>query len=584
MGFPFTFFGHGEVDTDTKLKNAETFVVFERDPSKAEKKAIQDACPAPVAGMFTWGERFAYFGSAGDTFDFEVLEQFGGPEVAKLFAAEDYGAAMKKMDAAMVAFTRAFDAWLVETHAKVPIAFAEAPTGTNRDAWGEWSASRVDEALAALKDIRSPKKELKWIASRVNDRLADAPHAPAKTGVRAKAAASQLESLEIAVPIERLTYTEGEIHRAGESFGNALGKSDAKKRAGLIASLSPRARLAYYASYTALRNGDLAALGDVAEALDAIAGELPEEDQWRAAQLVAFAAANLAHVTPGFDKPDAKGAKAALPIFERAIARGARDAQTFDAAMTCARAAKSKAKLVALANEGIDATRAPAVANEAAKHAKALKDPKSAKRFEARSKAIMASSKIAQARNAAKMWKQLESGREPTPDLLGNLAVLWGNDPNADKKAVEQLVARLAETLLLEPEFAMNQAVVLNFGVCGGNHGFCEKVVDVLDVLFARGLPFAAQLALTFSYSGSVSKDETTKRKVLARLAKSDTDDLEPLACENFAEIHMALGDHAGAIASLARAKELGHPRFAAMRREKSFAPLVGDPAFDALF
>jgi hypothetical protein len=278
-----------------------------------------------------------------------------------------------------------------------------------------------------------------------------------------------------------------------------------------------------------------------------------------------------------------KGAKSAIHIFQTAIAMGARDEQTFDYAMTCARAAKDKRALLAFASDGIDATRSPTIANRAAKHARAMKDTKSARAFDARSKAIMASSKIAQSGDVAKMQKQLETG-EPTPDLLGNLAVLLGNDPKADKKAVEKLFARLSETLLAEPTFGMNRAVALNFGVCGGNHGFCDKVADVLDELFARGLPFAAQLVLTFSYAGSVSKKEATKRKVLARLASSDTEDVEALAYENFAEIHMALGDHAAAIAALARAKELEHPRFASRRDEKSFAPLKGNPAFEALF
>jgi hypothetical protein len=584
MGFPFTFFRHGAVNLDAKLKNAETYVVFTRDPTAAERLAIEGSCPAPVAGMFTWGDRFAYFGSAGDTFDFEVLEQFGGPEIAKLFAANDFKEAMKKMDFAMAEFVKAYDEWLEDAHAKVPIAFAEAPTSTMEDAWGEWSKTRVDEALAALAPIRSKQKELKWIATRVNEMLEDAPVDASKTQVRATAAIAQLEGVELDVPIGRLTITEQEIHTAGQALGAVLGKMPKGKRAALLASLSPKAKLVYYASYTALRNGDLAALGDAGKALDEIVAGVSDHEHWRTAQLVAFIAENLAHTTPAFEDPDPKGAKAALHVFQTAIAMGARDEQTFDYAMTCARAARNKHALLAFANDGIDATRSPTLANRAAKHARAFKDTKAARAFEARSKAIMASSTIAQRGDVAKMHERLESGIEPTTDLLGNLAVLWGNDKKADEKAVEKLVARLAETLLAEPAFGMNRAVALNFGVCGGNHGHSDKVVDVLDELFERGLPFAAQLVLAFSYSGSVSKKDATKRKVLARLAKSDTDDVEALAYENFAEIHMALGDHTGAIASLARAKDLRHPRFASMRKEKSFAPLVGNADFEALF
>jgi hypothetical protein len=584
MGFPFTFFRHGEVNLDTKLKNGETYVVFTRDPTAAERLAIESACPPPIAGMFTWGDRFAYFGSAGDTFDFEVLEQFGGPEIAKLFAANDYGKAMDKMGDAMTAFGKAFDEWLEDAHAKVPIAFAEAPTSTLEDDWGEWSASRADDALAALKDIRSKQKELKWIASRVNQYLADAPVNPAKAGERAGAVAAQLEAVEIRVPIDRLSMCEHEIHTAGEALGAVLGQSGKKERAAVLTSLSPRARLVYYASYTASRSGDLASLGDVAKGLDALAKQLPAQDGWRAAQLVSFAAANLAHVTPAFDKPDAKAANAALPIFERAIERGARDEETFDAAMRCARAAKDKKALLAFATQGIDATRSPAVANEAAKHAKALKDLKSAKTFAARSKAIMAASKIAQSGDVAKMAKAFESGGEPTPDLLGNLALLWANDPKADKKAVAKLVARLAETLLRELAFGMNAPVALNFGILAGNHGSYEVVIDVLEELFSRGLPAEGELALTFSYSGAMTKRAEKKHTVIERLTEIDPSDHRPLTFENLAEIRMALKDHAHAIEALRTARDLQHPNFAKLREEKTFAPLRGNAAFEELF
>ena len=130
----------------------------------------------------------------------------------------------------------------------------------------------------------------------------------------------------------------------------------------------------------------------------------------------------------------------------------------------------------------------------------------------------------------------------------------------------------------------MNAAVALNFGILAGNHGHYERAVDVLDELFARGLEAGGELALTFSYSGAVTKRDETKHKVIARLADVDPSDQNALTYENLAEIRMALKDHAHAIEALRWARDLRHPSFAKLREEKTFAPLRGNAEFEALF
>ena len=166
MDYPFPVFGHRATDLDAKLKNAETYVLFSRAPTDAERLQIKASCPVPLARMWTWGERFAYFGSGGDTFDWEVLEVYGGPKANELMAADAYEEAGALMPQAFTAFDAAYDAWLATTHAVVPILAAGAPTRAETDDWGTWSLTRLDDVLAALEaasavDIAA--KQFGWI-------------------------------------------------------------------------------------------------------------------------------------------------------------------------------------------------------------------------------------------------------------------------------------------------------------------------------------------------------------------------------------------------------------------------------------
>jgi hypothetical protein len=433
-----------------------------------------------------------------------------------------------------------------------------------------------------------------WIEAAVSEMASAAPVAPGRLAERQAAVVEQLAAVDVSLPLERLSISEHEIHTRGEAFARVLEALDgvsARERAAAIASLPPLPRLIYYASYDALDNGDVAAAGsragrsgaDLASALDAIADRVPADQQWRAAALLGFIAANLAHLTPAFDRPAKPKARSALGVFRRAVARGARHAEVLDAAMRCAKLAADKRALVAIATQAIDATRDPTVAKQAARLARAMRDTRTAARFDARAKAIAASSKLAQKEtDPAKLVAHLDAGGEPTVDLLANLAVRF--TAASPRSAIAAHVERMAGVLLGEPSFGMHPGVALNFCVMAGNHGFGERAIDVVDELLSRGLSLDQQLGLSFTYAATVARRAASKRRVLARFVDADPDEVSPLAFSNLAVVHLQLRDKAKALAELVRARDHGHPTFAELRRHADFTTLHGDSQFEGLF
>lgn len=180
--YSFLFLNHGEIDTHSVGKNEECYIWFSRPLSDNEREEIVERCPPPLTGIFAWGDRFAYFGSGGDTYDFDILACYGGAAwralERRLMAEEgldeeeyapyieDRSGEAPAIDIAEIddkdieqaiddlknicvsRFTQDLEAWSRHVNALVPIVVLKGPAGTSRDdPWHVYSHSCLHEAL-----------------------------------------------------------------------------------------------------------------------------------------------------------------------------------------------------------------------------------------------------------------------------------------------------------------------------------------------------------------------------------------------------------------------------------------------------
>jgi hypothetical protein len=613
---PFILFGHGAVDPDSVDKNAEAFVCFRRDTTAEERRAIQDACPAAISGLFVWSDRFAYFGSGGDTFDFDVIQEFS-EQAEDLVEAGDYEGVLALKPEAVDAFAEEYDRWLLDAHARVPIAFASMPVRADADDWGGWSDAQVDDALAALRQAAEAQPSLLaggedssagkdnraaecfgWILGAVLGKLEDAPADPARAAGRAEAVALWYRIAAIELPLERLSMSEDLLHRQGSALAAALSAvSDPRARAARIAALDPYARLAYLASYAALDAAD-ATRADVLQTVDAALRDAPAGQAAQMTALTSFLADNLVHETPAFDEPEPKNAPLALELYRRVVARGGPSVtgETYARAADAAGWAGDAKAALAFAESAFGLSLDPEVADRGAEIAREAGDSAAAARFAERARGVRAGSlatrkamgqlKKGRIRDAIAMLEEhLGGGGMPTTEVLGNLALLYAKELPA-KDVSERFLADLAERIRSQPVYGSEPSVVLNFCILAGNSGAFALGLDTVEHALDRGLPFDGQLAISYSYIGTTAPDPAVKRRVAAQIAARLRDDAigEPLAFENLAEIHAALGDVPRAIDLVRRARDAGHEAFDGLRESPPLKALWKEPAFIALF
>jgi hypothetical protein len=370
--FPFLFFGHGELDPESIDKCEEVSLWFERAPTLSERKRIVAGCPPPLQA-FSWGDRFCYFGSPGDSYDALVAETWGDASYREAIAAMnaafdqgDYSYAdlpdpYEQIAKAMPAYAEALDRWVAEVHAIVPILFFFGPNGADPDdAWNRWSERNIAPAVAA---VLAHQGELPWLA--LGEAAGDEPVPPApeagkpgkapkvdkylvatlprseaaryfgyirdrvlRMGFDAADDAGKRAAIElvygddgVAGPVSRLSLQEHAIQHNSEMVAKYLGKSKTTARWARLAELSPWVRLAWLASYDASKAKDLLkhpdAVGLVGEALNA----LPPDRAAAGAGIVLMIANNLCHVSPAFAKVDKQHAGLAADLLALAIDR-----------------------------------------------------------------------------------------------------------------------------------------------------------------------------------------------------------------------------------------------------------------------
>jgi hypothetical protein len=161
----FPFFGAGEA---TYFEWAELHVLFEREPSEAERAAIEQDVPLALCDSKDWEGAALMVAS----------DQFAHAAIAQQFAREDdededddeeddddddddddeYGSRwFFASSAAVHRFNEAIEAWLQAAHAIVPIVLAfrredGESGGTELSPWHAWSVQRLPDMLPQLRD------------------------------------------------------------------------------------------------------------------------------------------------------------------------------------------------------------------------------------------------------------------------------------------------------------------------------------------------------------------------------------------------------------------------------------------------
>lgn len=136
MSHPFVYLNHGALDPDSFDKAESVWIAFQAPVPEAERVAVMKSCPASFAGFFRWDDVLFYSESIGDMYNAIVAASYGGDQ------ADDVSAE------AALAFSKAVEAWILDIHARAPVAFFIGPSRSlDDDGWNAWSYERVGSVI-----------------------------------------------------------------------------------------------------------------------------------------------------------------------------------------------------------------------------------------------------------------------------------------------------------------------------------------------------------------------------------------------------------------------------------------------------
>jgi hypothetical protein len=321
--FPFLYFHHGELNAETVGESEELFLWFDRVLTGPERRRIVENCPAPVAGLFAWGDRFAYFGSGGGRFDTDIMETYGTgspgscvePSVAKAQAVGKFNAALQR--------------WALMAHDIVPLAFFTGPQGAEKDAWGLWSEEQLEGAVERVVAYARARPEILALLERP---LAGALESDGGTpGERCDLSeearyfsyiygailrwdvqlVADPEALDLLYatdgilgPVSRPSLDESKLHRNGEAVSVYLARGGQSGLEAALGTLAPYTQLAFLASHTARRAGLLDELTDPVDHVERLVASVRASRFAVITSLVQMIADNGCQVGPTFDVPD----------------------------------------------------------------------------------------------------------------------------------------------------------------------------------------------------------------------------------------------------------------------------------------
>jgi hypothetical protein len=628
--YPFLFLNHGPIDPEAIGKCEELWMWFSRDVTPAERKKIQKRAPAPLSCFLGWDRRFAYFGSAGDSYDGEVISKYGPPElVARIEEATRdeqwdevatlYGEAMEHLDEAVVAFAADVDRWAKEVHAIVPLVVFYGPHGGGGDGWHEHSKRALGRTMLPLfaeyRADAAGETYLGYIKRLVNAYLG--AHADEidlgdlRPGMLA-ALDDTCRTTELRVPFERLlSSSDAPIQSLGVNVAQALeGLPDAERRAWLE-RLGPLARLAYLASYSAAGTKDLDRVGDLPAYLRALIAELPAERAHLAPWFVLWTAETLAQDTCAFDKKKRDTSRAGdavrvldvalalpgatAPMWAEAVRYRSWAGQHEDALATAQRglAAFPYDRLLAteavaaakVARKGKKPTKADRASDDAFAEALAQSRTLDPDAFVAKTAALAGKGKLAELFKLFQAY--LAAGAQLAPGAVCNglYPIIEGVVP--EPAFGETTFPRLIEAALGSRAFRLHEQAIVQVGIV------LDKFPQHRPLFVRLGMPHVAEpgagLHAQLLWHAHAVGDAAAVETVMAALDTALAADPEHLdrqtyTLENLAEFALARGDKARALGYLERLKRADVPRFQKTQTEEGFRALHGDPAFQALF
>ncbi|MFN0251945.1 MAG: TPR end-of-group domain-containing protein [Kofleriaceae bacterium] len=154
---PFPYVGSGIA---AARKHMELWVCFRDDVPKAARKAIEAKVPEVVGGYFNWFDRVFVFGHDDDSLQWVVRAAYADAhDEADEHEADDE----MPSDAMWKAFNADIDKWLLDVHAKHPVAVFVKPIdeeySTSTDAWHDWSCERIPTAVLPVVNQLGKKHE-----------------------------------------------------------------------------------------------------------------------------------------------------------------------------------------------------------------------------------------------------------------------------------------------------------------------------------------------------------------------------------------------------------------------------------------
>lgn len=629
---------------------------------------ITKSCPPPLSGLFVWGECFAYFGSGGDTFDFDIIEAYASEKVRKKFRKlmmdeefgedeeefepyiEDRSANFPEISVKSVDFSefdpafsdllgicvprlsQELEQWVLDVHKTVPVVFLEGPHGVEEeDEWNIWSRSNADRAVdaaleytkknpaivkktegsdsdsqTAREGLLSPSEQSRYFGYIFNNIVSILSNSEVELTPEQRASRMQLAEMiygldGIDSAFDRLSIEEHNIHSNAKVVDSALSGLSGEERFAKIGALSPYAQMAYYASYTALKAGDLTGQKGFETIIAYLVKSWPEGRARALTSFLSMIAHNMVKITPAYQKPDKTHAPVAAEVFAYVCRRADAGENDFISGVVCCEWAKNPALGVELAELGLAkfpkskllVHNAIAVNNLAQNHdkSKELLSLYSTLSDKLEEDYVLNSTfnmiKKNKPKDALKLINTfLEQGGKRSVKILTNLFYCYQLCPLPPKPDMDALV-KDTDTLIRDDSAYRDIGLLENFLCLISSHGYLNATVDLIDFLDSK-MTLSASCWVNYTYA-AYSMDQATQEKVIEKMdamAQKKESFLGDgvLMFGNTASIHCKLGNEEKALSYLKLCKKYNHPRFPTFPTDEDYKILWDKPEFKKLF
>lgn len=571
--YPFLFIGHGkDVDLEAINKSEEVFAWFTRAVTPRERATIQDGAPSPLKSLFEWGECFAYFGSAGDTFDFEVGEKYG-----------------YNSETGLKRFAQDFENWAQQIHALVPLTLIMAPNFMRLDAlspWGKYSEKALPAVLLQIIKQRpndSSAKYFDYIASILAQQASNQKGFDNESRIAIIEQVFKTDGLH--GPYERLTHKESTLLHNAAQVTALLKAAKPEARRAVFEALSPYVRLAYFASYDALKTA-IPLYSDLHVEVSKLLCSVSVDRQDVAATLGLHLANNLVQRAPAFDKENKQKALLAAQVLAAVAEHPAASREVFQHGYEFFMWAKDKVRAEALALLGSE--KFPGMAKQRPRDAWLVVNES----FHRLTKGDLAG-------GYSVLREYIDAGGDRDLRVWTNMfnchMLITPKHDLYDATKVASDFAAVGAWLSSEKPSALLADLVMNATNAAGNHDRYELGIELIERhVNAIAPPLQAENKLwilfqSYTWCGYSTKDRLLHQRVYERF-KNDflptykkAIEAMPGAIHNFVGVCVHLGERETLFEMLNHLKALEYKELSTMT-DDVLAPLKNDPDVIAFY